>query len=46
LMLLLLMGGFYGIRSLDGFMWRDIRNKFHEECYRRSSNIEVSPQKF
>jgi hypothetical protein len=27
-------------------MWHDILTEFHEDCYRRSSNIKVLPQKF
>jgi hypothetical protein len=27
-------------------MWHDILTKFHEDWFRRSSNIKVQPQKF
>jgi hypothetical protein len=27
-------------------MWHDVHAKCHEDLYRRSSNIKVSPQKF
>jgi hypothetical protein len=45
-MLVLPMGGIYYVCSLDGFMLHDILTKFHEDCYRRSSNIKVLPLKF
>jgi hypothetical protein len=44
-MLVLLMGGIYEVSRWDGFMWYDISTKFHEDWYRRSSNIKVMPQK-
>jgi hypothetical protein len=42
-MLVLLMARIYDKHRCDGFMWHDILTKFHEDCYRRSSNIEVFP---
>jgi hypothetical protein len=45
-MLVLLKGGIYDIRRWDGVMWHDIITKFHEDCYRRSSNIKIRSQIF
>jgi hypothetical protein len=33
----------YDVRRWDGFMWHDILAKFHEDWYRRSSNIKGFP---
>jgi hypothetical protein len=45
-MLVLLAEGIYEVLRWDGFMRHDIRTKFHEDWYRRLSNVKVLPQKF
>jgi hypothetical protein len=45
-MLVLLVEGIYGVFHLDIFMWHDVHAKFHEDWYRRSSNVNVLPQEF
>jgi hypothetical protein len=40
-MLLLLMGGIYEVRRLDGLRWHDTRVKLSGDWLRRSSNIKV-----
>jgi hypothetical protein len=39
------MGGIYEVHRWDGFTPNHIHTKFHEDWYRRSSNIKVLPQK-
>jgi hypothetical protein len=36
-MFVLLIGGIYEVRRLDGFIWHDIPTKFHKDWYRRSA---------
>jgi hypothetical protein len=43
-MLVLLMGGIYDVRHLDGFMLHCILAKLHGDKYRRSSNTKAFPQ--
>jgi hypothetical protein len=45
-MLVLLKGEIYDVRRCDDFMWHDIRTKFYEDKYTRSSNIKALPQQF
>jgi hypothetical protein len=40
-MLVLLMGGIYEVCRCDNNWLHDIHPKFHENLYRRSSNIKV-----
>jgi hypothetical protein len=46
IILVLLIEGIYEVRHWIGFMRYDILTKFHEDWYRRSSNIKDLPQKF
>jgi hypothetical protein len=43
--LALLVDGLYELCRWDGFMRHDIKTKFYDDWYRRSSNIKVLPQK-
>jgi hypothetical protein len=45
-MVVLMIEGINKISRSDGFMWHDKRTKFHEDGYRRSSNIKVFPQQY
>jgi hypothetical protein len=40
-MSVLLKGGIYEVRRLDGLEWHNIRTKFHDEPFRQLSNIKV-----
>jgi hypothetical protein len=44
--LVLVMGVIYEVHLSDGLEWHDIHNKFHEDLYNCSSNINVPPRKF
>jgi hypothetical protein len=44
--LVLLTGGIYDARRLDGFVWHDTHTKYHEDWYRRSGKINVLSQQF
>jgi hypothetical protein len=44
--LVLLMGGYCDVHGWGIFTWHDNLIKFHEEWYRCSSNIKVSPEKY
>jgi hypothetical protein len=34
------------MKGINDLMWHDIHTKFHEDWYRRSSNIKGLPLKF
>jgi hypothetical protein len=38
-----IIDGIYEVRRLDGLRWQHIHPNFHEDWYRRSSNINVLP---